>query len=369
MTVDNTRSHDTSDLNRRDFIFASAAAAAGLTHGSGTLAADKHSWSKIRGFNYQPSSGTSGLEVWRQFDAKTVELEIGRGKRHFPGMNTLRWWHSWEAFSRDPKRYAEKFEASLTISKKFGCMAIPVLFNRWHDAVLDFGGIYVDHFLPGSFSAGPGIFDRYLTDVVGPHINDPRILAWDLCNEPYWYRQDYVPPWINANVMAGLDKVAPLVAEAETAWLKRLYDQCKALGCVAPLTVGGWANLPLEAVNSISDILTIHPYWRHDQKMDKAAFEAMLDADMNYARKVGKPLIATECCWGDMNDAVRAESVRYTLEQLTRRGIGFTAHLLHHALVADAHRPEFGYVGAPGYMAFVEADGSLRLGHEVFNEF
>ena len=40
-------------------------------------------------------------------------------------------------------------------------------------------------------------------------------------------------------------------------------------------------------------------------------------------------------------------------------------YLLHHSLVADAHRPEFGPVGHPGNLAFIEADGSLRKGQVV----
>ena len=35
----------------------------------------------------------------------------------------------------------------------------------------------------------------------------------------------------------------------------------------------------------------------------------------------------------------------------------------------SAHRPEDGPLGKAGYMAFIEADGSLRPGHGVFNEF
>ena len=36
---------------------------------------------------------------------------------------------------------------------------------------------------------------------------------------------------------------------------------------------------------------------------------------------------------------------------------------------ADAHRPEFGPLPDPGNLAFIEAHGSLRLGHQVYNEF
>ena len=103
----------------------------------------------------------------------------------------------------------------------------------------------------------------------------------------------------------------------------------------------------------------------------KPHFEKSLDRDVGFAKKVGKPLVSTETCWGALDDQVRVESARYTLEQHRKRNIGSLVYLLHHSLIADAHRPEFGPVrgDGPGNLAFIEADGSLRPGHEVFNEF
>jgi len=51
-------------------------------------------------------------------------------------------------------------------------------------------------------------------------------------------------------------------------------------------------------------------------------------------------------------------------------GERYLGELERHLLPAlDAHRPEFGPLGPPGNLSFIEADGSLRSGHEVFNEF
>jgi hypothetical protein len=61
--------------------------------------------------------------------------------------------------------------------------------------------------------------------------------------------------------------------------------------------------------------------------------------------------------------------MRYTLGELVERGIGFTVHALHHSLVADLHRDEYGPVGYPECLHFIEADGRLRSGHDAFNEF
>jgi hypothetical protein len=57
------------------------------------------------------------------------------------------------------------------------------------------------------------------------------------------------------------------------------------------------------------------------------------------------------------------------LKQLKQRNIGSLVYLLHHSQIADAHRAEFGPVSGPGNLSFIEADGPLRPGHEVYNEF
>lgn len=354
-------------FDRRGFLAGSAAAIAASALSPAAAAepatADWNvgcgrNWSQIRGFNYQPSYGSSGFELWQKFDAATIETELGRGKRYFPKINALRWWQSWDSFIRDPQRYADNFETTLRLADKFGLAVMPVLFNRWHDATLDYGGIYVDHFLPKiSWVYRPNLFDAYLDAIVGGHQDDRRILAWDLCNEPYAYGMPR-------------EKMPAGIVDAETAWLKGLHTKCKQLGAKAPITVGIHPGVPLELVEPICDLLSIHPYWIHSAKNpNKAAYEKKLDDDVAFARRVKKPLLSTECCWGSLDDAVRVESIRYTLAQLKQRQIGWLVYLLHHSLIADAHGPGYGPVGGPENLSFIQPDGSLRPGHGVFNDF
>jgi len=313
-------------------------------------------WSRLRGFNYQPSYGSSGFELWQRFDATVIAEELARGKRHFPKMNALRWWQSWDSFLRDPKRYARDFETTLRLAEKVGCGVMPCLFNRWHDATLDYGGTYIDHFQPKvSWVQKPKMFDPFLKELVGGHKDDPRVLAWDLCNEPFAYSCPR--------------EAIPDIDRAESAWLKSLRDACKELGAKAPITIG-IKNMVLDTEGPLCDVLSIHPYWRHNNPNGKTEpYEKELDLAVAYAVQAGKPLVATECCWGDLDDAARVGSIRYTLTQLKARNIGWFAYVLHHSLVADAHRPEFGPLSGPGNLAFIEADGSLRPGHGVFNAF
>jgi len=317
-------------------------------------------YSKIRGFNYQPSYGSSGFELWQKFDEAIIDEELGLGKKYFPKMNAIRLWLSRNSFIRNPERFSNNFEIALTVATKYDLVVMPVLFNRWHDSVLDYGGIYIDHFLPRvSWVQSEGIFAPYLEAIVGKHASDPRVFAWDLCNEPFSYS---CPP----------DDI-PEIVKAEYNWLEGIYNTCKRLGAKAPITVGihpGHRLKGIQQIEPISDILSIHPYWTADSPPhEKSAYEKLLDEYVAFAAEVKKPLLATETCWGALDDERRVDIIRYTLGELKKREIGWLVYLLHHSLIADAHRPEFGPVGMPKNLSFIEADDTLRPGHEIFNDF
>ena len=110
----------------------------------------------------------------------------------------------------------------------------------------------------------------------------------------------------------------------------------------------------------MQDILTPHLY---------QPYLGQVDEYCRVANCLQKPIISSECCWGAMDDAKRASIVQHDLAIMKQRGIGFLPHALHESYVADLHRPQYGFVGEPGYMAFIHMDGSLRKGHEVFNRY
>jgi len=151
---------------------------------------------------------------------------------------------------------------------------------------------------------------------------------------------------------------------------------CKRIGATQPLTVGNYPHPTAEGLTEpISDFISIHPYYiwnAEDTDMpvgSKSQYEAYLDSRVEFARKKGKELLATETVWGAIDDAKHVEVMRYTLGELKRRGIGFIVHALQHSLVADLHYPAYGPVGWPEVLHFINPDGSLRAGHAAFNEF
>ncbi len=180
-------------------------------------------WSQVKGFNYQPSYARNGYEVWHDFDAATISTEIGRGVKYFPRMNALRIWVAWEYFVHHPQECEARFEQWLGIADGYGLKVMPCLFNRWHSGKPDYGGIYIDHLLRGvTWGHKDILFRPYLEAIVGQHAWDPRIIGWDLCNEPFTYSPATIPN----------------IEQAEYEWLEELYRTCKQLGAQAPLSIG-----------------------------------------------------------------------------------------------------------------------------------
>jgi hypothetical protein len=309
------------------------------------LGLDTPDWSKVRGFNYQPSFGSTGVEIWvDKFDATAVDNELRLGRQYFPGMNTVRLWMSPDAYIKNPAAFTQNFETTLKDCAKYGIRAIPTLFNNWH-SVPDFGGISAE--MVGYWFTNYGqngqasdyIWRPYLTAMFQGHASDSRILAWDLCNEPF-----------NSGS-----------ASTYTPWLQHTYNLAKTLGAEQPIGVSVGADVgSLQLVAACSDVLMIHPYFA------SGANWSSLNA---YAAKCGKGLLATECCWGSLDDAARVSYIRSDLDALSAQGVGFLAHGLYESYVADLHRAKYGPVSSAGYMAFINMDGSLRAGHDVFNEY
>lgn len=319
-------------------------------------------YSNLRGFNYQPGYASIGYEVWERFDPEIWRTELGRGKKYFPGMNAIRFWLDTQSYFSNPERFIENLEKILQILSEIDCQAMPVLFNRWHSCGFnnDVGGVYVDHFWPPSnlgLNVICGIaegFNGYVKDIVSRHKNDSRILMWDLCNEPQ---------------LRSIEEMTQSVKQAEYDWLSHIRDVVKSIEPSAPITIGALScGDPQKILEPLMDVISIHPYiaGNGDDHGCVADWLGNIDEIVTLANKKGKPLIANEAVKGSLDDVERVRHIRRSLGALAERGIGYMPWILHHSGVPHANR-EF----CPGlfYMAFIEKDGSLRSGHECYNEF
>lgn len=304
-------------------------------------------FSDVRGFNYQPGFGGNAHEIWvSRFDGDAFRLELSRGVKYFPGLNTVRLWLSHEPFLLHRDAFLANFTQALDICASLDYKVIPVLFNNWH-SIPDFGGIspeMINYWFSNLGRQGQDdgyVFRPYLDTMLTRFDRHPAVLAWDLCNEPF--NND---------------------ATAILPWLQHLYDTAKSLGVSHPIGVSVAATLEAtEKVDACSDIMMIHPYFANaNRDLPKLA---------RAFREKGKPVLATECGWGALDDERHARLLLDDLAALTSLGLGFLIHAFHASPVADLHRPENcpGPLSQAEYMALVNQDGTLRRGHEAINRY
>ena len=321
-------------------------------------------YSHVRGFNYQPGGGTCSYENWMWFDEARFAREIGWGKAAFPRINTIRLWLSWDAWVRAPQAFCRHFEAALRICDEAGLRVVACLFNRWHNAFCDNGGVYLERLLPASQLYDRLFFRDYLESVCAPHREDPRVLVWDLCNEPYSHDMAF-------------DACRPLV-DAETSWLKDM-DAC--LGEIGVRQDVGFSQhgavnpAMMAEADKVGNVFMIHPYlqWTPDAKAFAERCRRVidyLDWQIAFARQRNKPVFVTECCWGSIDNLRFRENIRQTLSAYAARGLGFLAHALCWSGVADLHPPVDGPILQDmGQFNFLDREGRVRPGLEIFNDF
>ena len=321
-------------------------------------------YSSVVGFNYRPSYAWNSYEEWRFFDRDVIDFEICLGKKYFPKMNTLRIWLSYDAFRYEEERQTANFETYLEICDKYGCKVIPCLFNCWHDSVMDNGGIYHPMMIPGSiWCAEERMYDSFFDRLVAPHRNDPRILLWDVCNEPYSF--------------GGNEEYRKFMEPYETAWLKRMCDMCHAHDETHPCGISHYASGTSTALHEMVadfvDVFLIHPYYFYSdddvRNLTQEDFNGLLDTFNRLGEKYHKPVLSTETCWGSRRDDIRAEIIERTLAAHKQAEIGYVAHALHWSHAPDLHDDDEGPANFPGNLMFVTRDEKIRKYHEVFNMF
>ena len=297
-------------------------------------------WSEMRGFNYQPSYSAQLQYTWTSFDAAVWQREVPWSLRF--GANTLRVWLDWSAWLVLGDALLDRVAAALAILDRHGLKTMPVLFNRWVDGNYPAGGIS-DNDLRAS---GWGLekFDAYVDALVARFGADPRIVLWDLCNEPLgaW--------WNSADILF-----------REHVWLANVADRMRRQSRI-PITIGAMSYDFVLQTAALCDVLSFHPYPHAIGEMEKLCVDHLA-----LARRCGKPLICTETCCGSFDDHERGRLAQDNIATLQRHGIGWVAWQLCEGQFISGNRRRVDSNSIrpnEGYMPFVLADGTTRPGHE-----
>ena len=236
---------------------------------------EKQPW--IVGSNFIPSTAINQLEMWQAdtFDPKTIDRELGWAADL--GFNTMRVFLHDLLLEQDAPGFTKRIKEYLAIADKHKIRTMFVLFDDCWNQEFKLGkqpapiaGVHNSGWVqsPGSKSViDPKTWPRlekYVKGILTTFKDDPRILLWDLYNEP-------------GNNNLG-EKSLPLV--------KEVFRWARAVNPSQPLTIGVWFDNPkLNPVQiEASDIVTFHNYDGPDQ----------LKARIDSLKKTGRPLICTE---------------------------------------------------------------------------
>jgi hypothetical protein len=247
------------------------------------------------GANFLPSTAINELEMWQAdtFDPTTIDRELGWAEGI--GMNTMRVFLHNLLWEQDPKGFQQRMDTFLSIAAKHHIKPVFVLFDSCWDPNPKLGPQHPP--IPGVHNSGwvqaPGIvilrdptqyprLESYVKGVVGAFANDPRILAWDVWNEP---DNGNDVTYINGDPRNKTDIILGLMPQV-FAWARTVHP-------TQPLTSGMWQGdwSSLETMTPMSriqvqesDVISFHNY----------AWPEEFEKRVTDLEKFHRPLICTE---------------------------------------------------------------------------
>ncbi len=234
----------------------------------------KQPW--LVGSNYIPATAINELEMRQPdtFDPKRIDLELGWAESI--GLNTMRVFLHDLLWQQDPAGFRKRVEVFLQIADKHKVRPIFVLFDSCWDPDPELGKQRSPR--PGVHNSGwvqsPGakvlqdrshyaLLESYVKGVVGAFRTDPRVLSWDVWNEPD-----------NTNEGSYAEKEPKDKVDLVAALLPQVFDWARSVHPIQPLTSGVWKDKwsspdKLDKVEKIqmemSDVLSFHNYGKPEE--------------------------------------------------------------------------------------------------------
>lgn len=255
------------------------------------------------GCNFTPSTAVNQLEMWQAatFDRATIDRELGWAAG--TGMNTVRAYLHDLVFAADPDGLLDRVDAFLGIADRHGIAPMLVLFDDcWHPPA---PGPQPDP-VPGvhnsRWAQSPGRrvvaeprewprLRRYVEAVVGRFADDPRVLAWDVYNEP---ANDFLPALSlpqpqRALALARRTAVYPAQRDRSLRLVDAAFRWARGArpgGPSQPLTAAPyWVDPKVTRfLVARSDVVSFHNYRPVDDLLQQ----------VDRLRRHGRPLLCTE---------------------------------------------------------------------------
>lgn len=223
------------------------------------------------GSNYIPATAINQLEMWQAdtFDPQRIDLELGWAESI--GLNTMRVFLHDLLWQQDATGFRHRIDTFLAIAAKHHIRILFVLFDSCWDPNPHLGpqraprpGVHNSGWVQSPGAAAlkdPGQLPRleaYVKGVVGAFANDPRILGWDVWNEPSNTNRGSYGAEELPNRLALVGELLP-----------KVFSWAREAGASQPLTSGFWEGnwsspKKLDPISRIqfeqSDVLSFHNY-------------------------------------------------------------------------------------------------------------
>jgi Cellulase (glycosyl hydrolase family 5) len=247
------------------------------------------------GSDYIPADAINQLEMWQTetFDPQQIDKELGWAEGL--GMNTMRVFLHDLPWQQDAAGFTHRIDTFLSICNKHHIRPMLVFFDSVWDPFPKLGPQHPP--IPGIHNSGwvqsPGAnalrdatqyprLEAYVRGVVAAFANDPRVLAWDLWNEPN-----------NTNAQPYHQFEPKNKEDLVLALLPQVYVWARSANPSQPLTSGIWdgdwsvsgrvtsmQHIQLEQ----SDVVSFHSYsWPEE-----------FDRKVKWLQRYRRPVICTE---------------------------------------------------------------------------
>lgn len=251
------------------------------------------------GANFVPSTAVNQLEMWQAetFDPATIDRELGYAEGI--GMNTMRVFLHDIAWREDPEGFYTRVDKYLEIADKHGIKTLFVIFDGvWHPnpkagpQPAPVPGLHNSGWVqsPGrAYLQSPEKQDElkpYVMGLLARYGKDPRVLAWDLFNEP-----DNSNLQAYGRLGAGIELDEADKEKFAMQLLERTFSWFREANPSQPATCGVWRGDYLSNPTAIqrvqleqSDIISFHDYDKPGE----------LRKQIVGLQKLGRPVLCTE---------------------------------------------------------------------------
>lgn len=246
------------------------------------------------GANFTPSNAINQLEFWQAdtFDPETIDRELGWAAAI--GMNSMRVYLHDLVWAQDGKGYLERIDQYLAIADKHGIGTMFVLCDSvWNPhPKLGKQPEPVPHVHNSGWVQSPHIeilrdpkkhktLESYFRGIINRYKDDPRVVVWDLYNEP-----------------GNVNKDDEMTIEEKEALclmlLRKMFMWARDIAPSQPLTAGvwnpsrAWTGPNATELNTFmlenSDVISFHCYQSYERTVEK----------VGSLKPYGRPILCTE---------------------------------------------------------------------------